>query len=182
MRTLCFLFLFVVLNCGCNKTNTNLPISFRHVKTGEFNNKGYVSSGTIFWATNHTSNTVAISIAAIEVKNGTNWVVASRPVQPLLFKPPGKPIAEHFLGPHIAGYATIQLTKQSAGTTWRARVYVQPLLSGFADTATRVKHTPEFLQRRMQTGDTNIPVNLFATNMFFGGKSTEVVSQDILEK
>lgn len=50
------------------------PITFRYVKTGEFNNRGYISFGTIFWATNHTNNTLAISLSAIEVKDGSNFL------------------------------------------------------------------------------------------------------------
>lgn len=53
------------------------PITFRYVKTGEFNNQGYLSTGMIFWATNHTSNTLFISLSAVEVKAGSNWLSQS---------------------------------------------------------------------------------------------------------
>jgi hypothetical protein len=46
--------------------DTNNFITFRHLKTGEFNNQGNISYGTHFWATNHTANTVSVTLFAIE--------------------------------------------------------------------------------------------------------------------
>jgi hypothetical protein len=163
----------------CHAGDSNRPITLRYIKTGHFNNSGYGSFGTILWATNHTTNTLAVTLSAVEAKAGSNWIARPSPVQPLSFQPPGKPFAEHLLPPHGAGYATIQLPNQPTGTTWRVKVAVQPVLTGFADMTARVKRYPDLLQRRLQTGNTNIPVNPFKTNMVFFGKPTDVISQEI---
>lgn len=175
------LFLLLVASC-CQAGDTNRPITFRYIKNGEFNNKGYISYGTIFWATNHTTNTLAVDLATIENKAGSNWIVQSRQVQPLLFQPPGQPVGQFQLAPHTAGYATVQLSSQPTGTTWRAKATVAPVLTGFSATAARVRRYPDMVQRRLQYGNTNIPLNPFATNITFYGKTIDVVSQEVSEE
>ena len=180
MKNILVLFLIAVLKGHAEETNH--PITFQYVKTGESNNGGYITSGTIFWATNHTTNTLAVDLRAIEVKTSSNWITQSRQLQPLIFQQSGKPITQPFLDPHTAGYATIQLSTQPTGTTWRAKVTVQAALTGIADTAARIRHYPELMQRRLRSGDTNIPANPFATNVTYFGKVTEILSQEISDE
>jgi len=116
MRTSLVLLLFVAFNCRAGASKQ--PITFRYVKTGEFNNKGYISYGTVFWATNHTTNRFSLHLSAIENRVGTNWIVQSRQLEPLAFQGPGKPLAQYYLDPHSAGYATVQLSSAPIGTTW----------------------------------------------------------------
>ena len=177
MRSILVFILIVGLDCQAE--DTNRPISFRYVQTGEFNNSGYISFGTIFWATNHTTNTLAVSLSAVEAKAGTNWIAQPSQMQSLSFQPPGKPFAQPLLQPHSAGYATIQLSNQPTGTTWRVKVAVQPVLTGFEDMTARVRRYPDQLQRRLHTGNTNIPLNPFNTDTVYFGKPTEVMSQEI---
>jgi hypothetical protein len=172
----------LLLASACQAGDTNQPITFHYVKTGDFNNKGYISFGTIFWATNHTTNTFAVSLSAIENRVGSNWVVQYRPMQSLFFQPPGKPMAQLQLGPHAAGYATLQLSSQPTGTIWRAEASIAPVLTGLPDTVARIRRYPEMLRRRIQFANTNIPLNPFATNMTFFGKPTVVFSQEISEE
>lgn len=72
---------------------TNTPITFRYISTGQFNNGGYLSFGTTFWATNQTAHEIMVTLSAIEVKTGSNWTIRSRLTEPLRFYPPRKPLA-----------------------------------------------------------------------------------------
>lgn len=157
------------------------PITLRYVQTGQFNNGGYITSGTIFWATNHTRNTQFVMLSAIEVKVGTNWVTQSRPVLPLLFQPPGTRSTQPLLNPHDAGYATLQLSNPPAGTTWRLRVIVERRLTGIGDAWAHFRAYPVMLARRLRTGDTDIPVNPFSKAWSFS-RVTDVTSQEISEE
>jgi len=126
MRSILVCILLVGLDCHAE--DTNRPISIRYIKTGEFNNSGYVSFGTIFWATNHTTNTLALNLSAIEVKSGSNWLAQTgQEPSPLFFQSPGMYFARPFLTPHGAGYATTHLPPEPTGTTWRVKVAVRPL-------------------------------------------------------
>jgi hypothetical protein len=164
---------------------TKPPISFRYVKTGKFNNGGYISFGTTFWATNHTSKTLAVGLSAIEVKAGSDWISPPRDVQLLLFRPPGKPLEQLELNPHEAGYATTELSGQPTGGTWRVKVSVQEKLRGFAQTRARIRLYVDLLERRLRTGNTNAPWNPLNPFYFyrrsFYGPVTEVVSQEIAD-
>jgi hypothetical protein len=158
---------------------TNQPIGFRYISTGQFNNGGYVSVGTTFWATNHTTNTLLITLSAIEIKAGSNWTTQARPYKPLQFRLPGSPFTESFLQPHAARYATVQLFGLQFGGIWRARVTVNEQLTGAARTTANLKKYPELLQRRYALGQTNIPMNPFSTNISFFKRATEVLSQEV---
>jgi hypothetical protein len=161
---------------------TNPPITLRYIKTGEFNNGGYISSGTTFWATNHTSETLVISQLAVEAKAGANWITVSHFMQPLMFRHPGKAVGQPHLQPHDAGYATIYLPGQPTSGTWRVRGEVSEQLTGTADTVTRVWRYPSLMERRYRTGSTNIPANPFSTNMTHFKGAGQVVSQVISEE
>jgi hypothetical protein len=82
---------------------------------------------TTFLVTNNTSSTLLVSLLAIEVKSGSNWVTQMRPPPmspwgPLFFSYPGPaPLpsstsylvavaAEQALQPHLAAYSTIQFS------------------------------------------------------------------------
>ena len=163
--------------------NTNQPIAFRYVKTGEFNNNGYISFGMIFWATNHTTNTFAVTLNAIEHRVGSNWVVQCRLTQPLLFQPAGKRVPpEPGLVPNMCGYATVKLSCQPTGTIWRAKAMLAPALTGLPETEARIRRYPETLRRRIQSGNTNIPLNPFSTNVTFFGRPSYVFSQEVSEE
>jgi hypothetical protein len=179
-KILIFVLLFVF---SCEAGDSNQLITLRYVKTGDFNNKGYLSSGTIFWATNHTTNVFSMNLTAIETKVGSNWVVQYRRIEPLFFQPPGKPDHQHLLGPHFAGYATLQLPlSQRSGALWRAEAIIQPVLTGFPDKVARIKKYPEMLRDRITYGNTNSFQNPFATNMSFMGSPTVVFSQEISDE
>jgi hypothetical protein len=82
---------------------------------------------TTFLVTNNTSSTILVSLLAIDVKSGSNWVTQMRPPPlspwgPLFFSYPGPaPLpgstnylaavaAEQALQPHQAAYSTIQFS------------------------------------------------------------------------
>ena len=156
-------------------------ITFRYVKTGEFNNQGYISTGTVFWATNHTGNTLFIALSAVEVKAGSNWLSQSRvPIQMemLEFQPAGKPSALPYLEPHQAGYATLQLFSEPTGGTWRVRARVQEQLTGVPEMSARVKI---FLGGILGSRNRSSRGNPFSKNMSFFGPPREVLSQEISE-
>lgn len=166
----------------CKAQDTNQPITFRHITSGGFNAGGHLLGGTVFCATNHTTNIFDIWLSAIEVKTGTNWTVQARPMQCLLIQEPGKPAGSFYLNPHGSGYVTPKLPPQPNGTTWRARARVRPVLSGSEAAMARVRGTPSRLLTRFRTGDTNIPVDPFSTSIHVFGKGTEVLSQEILHE
>jgi len=175
---------FLLLGYGCLAEDTiqPLPITFRYIQTGEFNDQGYISWGTTFWATNHTTNELAVDLSAIECKVGSNWVTQCRLTQPLQFRPAGKPMTQPFLAAHTAGYATAKLSCPPVGTIWRAKAMVAPALTGLSATAAHIRHYPDLLKRRIQSGNTNIPLNPFTTNTTFFGSSTFVLSQEVSEE
>jgi len=175
------LFLLLIAPC-CQGADTNQAITFRYIKKGEFNNGGSISTGTIFWVTNHTTNALSVSLAAIENKVGSNWVVHSYAVQTLQFAPPGMPWGQRYLAAHTAGYATVQLSSQPTGTVWRAKVTVSSPLAGISAQAKHLRIYPYMLKLRLQSGNTNIPLNPFATNITFFGKFSHVLSQEVSEE
>jgi hypothetical protein len=195
MRTIVLLLFSIALVCEAE--DTNRPVTFRFISSTGYNDGGYLLSGTVFWATNHTTNTFDVWLSAIEVKTGSNWIVQARPMQSLVIQEPGKPVGSFYLNPHAAGYATPQLPTQPSGTKWRARARVRPLLSGTRQSMARVKGTPSRLLARFRTGETNIPMNPFSrfrtgetnipmnpfsTNIHVFGKGTEVLSQEISDE
>jgi hypothetical protein len=161
-------------------TVTNSPVTFRYVKTGEFNDHGYVSHGTTFWATNHTGKPLQIFLSAIEVKTGSNWTTWPLQSQPLSFRPPGKPISDLVLQPHGAGYATVTLSGQPTSGTWRARADVYQNLAGLEGQAMHLRRYPSLVERRFQ-GDTNISVNPLSNKMKFVRSLGQAVTQEISE-
>lgn len=181
MRSILVFILFANLNCSAE--DTNQPVSLQYINTEQINNSGSLAMARIFWATNHTTNKFAMTLLAIETKSGSNWIAkAGQTPSPLLFLPRGGTHAEPFLTPHSEGKAGIQLSTQPTGTTWRVKIAVQPILTGFGDTMARVRHYPGLLQRRLQNGDTNFPANPLSTNMIYFGEGTEVLSQEISDQ
>jgi hypothetical protein len=174
------LFVLLFIEWKCHAQITNQPITLRYITIGEFNNKGYLMNGLILWTTNHTSDTLAADLVAIEQKVGTNWVLHSRQLMPLIFQPRGAPVGSRFRKSHTAGYAAVQLAKPSGGTVWRIQVTTQPLLIGTEDRIARLKQYPGFLNDRWGTGKTNA-TSPFAKNVFLPGKVTLVQSQEISE-
>ena len=177
MRTILILFLFAARIC--EGEDTNLPITLRYITGNGFNAGGYLLSGTVFWATNHSTNVFDACLSAIEVKSTSNWVVQARPMQRLVFRESGKPFESLYLNPHAAGYAALQLSTPPSGTTWRARVSFRPMLSGFRETVARLKGTPQRLVLRVHTGETNIPINPLSTNIHVFGVGADAVTQEI---
>ena len=180
MRSIILSLLLVA--CCSQGVEPSQPITFRYIKTGEFNNTGYISTGTIFWATNHTTNTLSITLGGIENKVGSNWVVQSYEWQPLLFAPPGTTGGQRYLAAHSAGYATVQLSSQPTGTVWRAKATVSSPLTGLSAQSKHLRLYPQILKDRLQSGNTNIPLNPFATNITFFGKFSHVLSQEVSEQ
>ena len=177
--------------------DTNPPITFRYVKGAGFGNTGEMASASFllslgatqnqapsstieFWATNHTANTWLVFFDRIEIKAGTNWLAQSFQAQPLLFKSPGQSAQQDELGPYKAGYATVQVSYPT-GVTWRAKARVAPRLTGLSEARARIERYPERLRMHFENGDTNVPLNLFATNVLFFGKATDVFSQEVSE-
>jgi hypothetical protein len=173
----------LLLAAACQAGDTNPPITFRHVDPGDFSHNGTVYDGTAFWVTNHTQNEFRAMHGVIETKDGTNWVAQSRPIDPILFRPVGQRTSPEFrLGPNMAAYAVVQLPSQPTGTVWRLRADFYPVLTGLSDTEARIKHYPDMLRQRIQSGNTNAPLNPFTTNMSFLGKRTSVVTQEISDQ
>ena len=171
------LVLFLVVASVCQAGESNQPVTFRCVNPGDHQ----VSTRAMFWATNHTTNTFAVSLSAIENKAGSNWIIQWQGWQPLLFQPLGG-LAAYHLGPHEAGYATVeQLYCSPTGTVWRAKARLQPALTGSSATAAHLRHYPDLVQRRIQ-GDTNLPLHPFSTNITFYGESVYVLSQEVSEQ
>jgi hypothetical protein len=161
-------------------TMTNSAVTFRYVKTGEFNDHGYLSYGTTFWATNHTGKPLQIFLSAIDVKSGSNWTTGPLQSQPLQFRVPGNPLTGLVLQPHGAGHSTVQLSGQPTTGIWRARVDVYEILSGVEGQAMHLRRYPSLVERRFQ-GDTNISLNPLSTKMKFTRSLGQAVSQDISE-
>lgn len=163
-----------------NATITNSAITFRYVKTGEFNDHGCISYGTTFWATNHTAKPLQVFLSAIDVKSGSNWATGPLQSQPLQFRVPGNPLTGLVLQPHGAGHSTVQLAGQPTTGIWRARVDVYEILSGVEGQAMHLRRYPSLVERRFQ-GDTNISLNPLSTKMKFTRSLGQAVSQDISE-
>ena len=161
-------------------TVTNSPLTFRYVTTGEFNDHGYISYGTTFWATNHTAKPLQIFLSAIEVKSGSNWTTRSLRSLPLVFRPPGSPRTALVLQPYAAGHATVQLSGQPTTGIWRARVDVYEQLSGLAGQAMHLRRYPSLVERSFQ-GATNISLNPLSTKLKFARSLGQAVSQEISE-
>ena len=162
-----------------NKNNGAAPrpeITFRYIKTGPFNDGGYITDGTILWATNHTSNTFGLHLSAVEIKSGSNWMTRPVPSEPLRFRSKGQAVPAMNLKPNASGYATVQLPIQPVGTTWRVRVDVAQELTGFDDLAARVKRYPQ------TSGNTKLPWNPFDKGITHFGNYTNLVSQEITEE
>jgi hypothetical protein len=159
---------------------TNPAVTFRHVKTGEFNDHGYLAYGTTFWATNHTGKPLLMDLSAIEVQTNSNWTTWGVKRKQLTFRPPGKPVDNLVLQPHGVGYATVQLSELPTAGLWRARVDVYEQLSGVDGQAMHLRRYPELVERRLH-GDTNISVNPFSTKMKFVRSLGQAVSQEISE-
>jgi hypothetical protein len=163
-----------------NATITNSAVTFRYVKTGEFNDHGYISYGTTFWVTNHTAKRIQMQLLAIDVKSGTNWTTLPLPRQPLAFRTPGNPLTDLGLQPHGAGHATEELSGQPTTGTWRVRVDVYEVLSGWKGQAMHFRRYPELVKRRFQ-GNPNISLNPLSTQMKFVKSLGQVLSQEISE-
>jgi hypothetical protein len=161
-------------------TVTNSIVTFRYVKTGEFNDHGYLSRGTTFWATNHTGKPLQIFLSAVEVKSGSNWTTRPLPSEPLQFRPSGSPLTALVLQPHAAGHATVQLSGQPTTGIWRAKVDVYEQLSGLDGQAMHLRQYPSLVERRSH-GDTNISLNPLSTKMKFARSLGQAVSQEISE-
>ena len=150
---------------------TNPPVTLRWIKTGNF--EGNV--GTTFWATNHTSSELVITVYAIETNTGSGWTAASHLLEPVYFRS----TAAGTLRPYSAAYATLQLAGKPIEGTWRIRASVGEKLSGAEGAVTRLRRYP-FLVEQMVKGDTNIPMNPFSPNIGVLGRLADVVSQEIL--
>ena len=162
--------------------SSNPPITLRFVQSGEFHHDGEVRWGTTFWATNHTSNTVAVTVDTIEVKVRTNWIAQRQPSpQPLTFQRPSNLYASQLLQPHEAAYATIQLAGQPTNGIWRLKTIVQPALSGFEDSAARVKTLVRDRRYRFPSAGTNAPT-IFSKRVTFFGVPAAVLTQEISEE
>lgn len=163
----------------------NPPITLRYIMTGTFNfdNRGYLSDGTTFWATNHTSKELAISLSAIHVRAGSNWTIRPLPRTPLYFESSGNPPLEQLLlEPHVAGYATVRLSGQPTSGIWRVEADVEERLTGQARMRKHLKRYPDLMWHRFRTGNTNIPANPFNTNAYYFGRGVQVVSEEISEE
>ncbi len=83
-------------------SDTHPPVTLRYVKTGEFNNGGHISNGTILWPTNHTGRTISLTLSEVEVKTSLGWT-QTRPLQPLSFAAPGRGTRSAFVAASWCG-------------------------------------------------------------------------------
>jgi hypothetical protein len=188
MRISLFLVLFLALVCQGKETDE--LISLRYMRRGPLFSQEHRLDGAIFWVTNHTSKTLTITVSAVEVKVGTKWITQSNIVQCLMFQPVyptwAAPRSRRAVAPHEAGYgyARAQVpTNFPAGTTWRVRANVQPMLEGLADEAARVKAAPGDLLDPLHIGNTNYlskPSTL--SNRTYWGKGTKILSAEVLQE
>jgi hypothetical protein len=159
--------------------SSNSPITLRYIKTGEFNDHGYLSYGTTFWATNHTTNTFSAHLVGVEGRDGTNWTIrpfAHQIMMPL--RPRGGPLPAHVLGPHEAAYATLELPTQPTNGVWRVRAN----LSEKTTDANDIQRNLALAGRQQGTGALGISANHYPTNMIFFKWAGQVVSQEISEE
>jgi hypothetical protein len=61
-------------------------------------------------------------------------------------------------------------------------VDVAEKLTGTAATLKHIQRYPDLMERRLRTGDTNIPMNPFSTNLTFFESLGQVVSQAVSEE
>jgi hypothetical protein len=190
------------LALSCQGQDTNELISLRYIRRGEFLGQSHYLPGTFFWATNHTTKRLSITLRAVEVKVGSNWITQSNMIETLMFQPASPtaaaPHAYRFVpyatsvtphgdvDPHGTGYAytRAQLTNFPSGTTWRVRASVQPVLTGLADRAARIKAYPGDLLDKLHGGNTNFPSkpSTFSKRLTYMGRGTEVVSSEVLQE
>ncbi|MCX6925538.1 MAG: hypothetical protein NT154_20365 [Verrucomicrobia bacterium] len=188
MRTSLLFALFLAL--ACQGEATNELTSLRYTRQGPFMSQKHRLDGAIFWATNHTSDTLIITLSAVEVKVGTKWTIRRYIHQGLMFQPvyPARaaPQARPPVAPHEAGYAYARalVPNLPPGTTWRVRANVQPMLTGLADTVARVEAYPGDLLEQLHGGNTNYPSkpSTFSKRRTYWGKGTEIVSSEVLEE
>jgi len=163
----------------------NQYVTLRYVTTGNFtNNNGYVYSGTVFWATNHTDRQLHVSLKALEFYNGSNWVSRSNLWKELDVHAVTAARTMFQLDGHEAGYSSVDLPAWMAPSTWRARFTVVERLRGVAGIPKRVE-----MYRSLR----NLPPNLlpsgpgirvlnpFAKDSSVYGRETEVASQEVSE-
>jgi len=103
------------------------PISLHPLKPGETAGGATLHHtslmGTLFLITNHTAKPLVISLSAVQVKKGSNWITQSHPHGPLKLsatnsiRMPGETnafipsLTTTKLAPHHAAYSTIQFTE-----------------------------------------------------------------------
>jgi hypothetical protein len=193
MRTSLVLAMFLAL--VCQGKDTNEPATLRYIRRGEFISQGADLSGTVFWVTNHTTKRIDITLSAVEVKVGSNWITQSSIIEGLMFQPVGRtepaphgaPVSPRGdVDPHGAGYAytSAQFAKLPPGTTWRVRAVVQPMLTGLADRAARIKAYPGDLLDQLHGRNTNYSSkpSTFSKRLTYWGKGIEIVSPEVLEQ
>lgn len=113
------------------------PLTLRYVTTGLFTNRGYVYSGTVLWATNHTDRPYSVIQTHVDVHDGADWTCASTQEDEVLFHVVDASRTTRHLHPHEAGYATLQLYNRPVTSTWRLRFTVAEQLRGLASASAR---------------------------------------------
>jgi hypothetical protein len=159
----------------------------------------YMFPGMVFWVTNHTTKQFVATLAAIEVKDGSNWVTQTRLIQHLMFQPTnaaatartreGK-VAKYgpthvLFDPHGEGLAWARVSPNlPTGTTWRARANIQPLLTGLGDRAARVKAYSGEVIGQLEGRTNRVPSKpgAFSKRLRYYGSPVQIVGPEVVEQ
>jgi hypothetical protein len=136
--------------------------------------------------TNHTGNTVKVSIKAIETRRGKDWVPSS-PALPLASgdlhyskQKLGTVGCSGLLAPHQAdyGHVSAQAVVLPSNAVWRVRTSVSEKLVGGDKIVAAVNSEPFLLAIRLRSGDTNLSVSTKDVDYF--GPSVDVLSEEVV--
>lgn len=155
------------------------PITLRYLKSNGSNNVGNTSY--IFWATNHTSNNLAIVLVSIQVRTGSAWSNCFSVHESLRFLSKAAPMPISDLAPHSAGTSTVSLPFPPPPRSWRVKALITEKLSGGEKVSSRIIHYRRLMDVRRATGDTNITRNPFMGTYSTYGHAREVVSEEVVQ-
>ena len=179
----------------CQAQDTNELLSLRYLGRGPVNVQDYGLSGTIFWVTNHTTNRFVVTLTAIEVREGPHWITQTSLIEGLMFLPTNavgartreRRVAPHGdIDPHAEGlaYASRLSPNLPVGTIWRVRGNIQPMLTGWADTAARVRAYSGEVIEQLQGRTNRVPSKpgAFSERLTYYGSPVQIVGPEVVEQ
>lgn len=179
----------------CQAKDTNELLSLHYLSRGPVISQDHLLSGIVFWVTNHTTKRFVVTLTAIEVKAGSNWITQAKLIQALMFQPTnavgaetreGRGATYRDIDPHAEGlaYAPRLYPNLPPGTSWRIRANIQPMLTGWADAGARAKAYSGEVIGQMLGSTNSVPSRpgAFSKRLTYYGNPVQIVSPEIVEQ